>query len=157
MYHVSSRILFLISICIIIFLVQLALFFQLLSDTSISSFPSSPLLCKSKLSCPNPTSRFSIHIDQYENITYIQSPVFAIILETIRNSSYYINDSSVACVHIAPVDTLDRDRRSKHGYFTFFLEQRLKFFPEWSDRNKIHLIFNHYTGKFIFSSSSVIS
>jgi hypothetical protein len=96
-------------------------------------------------------THFSIHIDrniQYENITYIRSPVFAIILDTIRNSSYYTNDSSSACVHIAPVDTIDRDRRSKNGYYTYFIEQRLKFFDEWSDPNKIHLIFNHYTGSF---------
>ncbi|CAF1067833.1 unnamed protein product [Adineta steineri] len=107
------------------------------------------LNCKQKLLCPNNITRFSIHIDkniQYPNISYIRSPVFAIILDTIRNSSYYTNDSTSACIHIAPVDTIDRDRRSKNGDYLYFIEQRLKFFPEWSDPNKIHLIFNHYTG-----------
>lgn len=149
--NLSSRSVFLICICLLISLVQLALFSQLLSYSSPNpnlSFLPHRLICKTNLQCPNHISHFSVHIDQYENISYIRSPVFASILNTIRNSSYYNNDSSSACVHIAPVDTIDRDRRSKQGYYTFFLEQRLKFFSQWSDPTKIHLIFNHYTGKF---------
>jgi len=155
--HISQRFVFLTTICILICLVQLALIFQLLSDTekSLSSFyvPHIKFDCKSRLLCPNNITRFSIHIDkntQYPNISYIRSPVFASILDTIRNSSYYTNDSSLACVHVAPVDTIDRDRRSKNGYYMYFIEQRLKFFYEWADPNKIHLIFNHYTGSFSF-------
>jgi hypothetical protein len=154
----SSRSVFLIGICLLISLVQLALFSQLLFfDSSSNPNPFSlphRLICTQKLQCPNHISHFSIHIDQYENLTYIRSPVFAKILDTIRNSSYYNNDSSSACVHIAPVDTIDRDRRSKQGYYTFFLEQRLKFFPQWSDPTKIHLIFNHYTGKFFYEANA---
>jgi hypothetical protein len=162
--NLSQRFLFLTSICILICFVQLALIFQLLSnsshtDSSLSSpslnFIHTKLNCKQILKCPNNITRFSIHIDtniQYPNVTYIRSPVFATILDTIRNSSYYTNDSSSACVHIAPVDTIDRDRRSKNGYYTYFIEQRLKFFDQWSDPNKIHLIFNHYTGSGFFPS-----
>jgi len=151
LFYISQRLVFLVSICIIICLVQLALIFQLLSNSETSRFLSqTKLICTHKFQCPNNITQFSIHIDQHQNISYIRSPVFSIILETIRNSSYYNNDSSTACVHIAPVDTIDRDRRSKHGYYTYFIEQRLKFFPEWSDPNKIHLIFNHYTGSFFF-------
>jgi len=159
-FNISQRFVFLISICILICLVQLALIFQLFSNSShiehslflpFFSTLQTKLICKQKLTCPNNITQFSIHIDkniQYSNITYIRSPVFSIILDTIRNSSYYTNDSSSACVHIAPVDTIDRDRRSKNGYYTYFIEQRLKFFHEWSDPNKIHLIFNHYAGSF---------
>lgn len=148
MCNLSSRSVFLICICLLISLVQLALFSQLLSYSPNRTTRPHRLLCQKTLRCPNHISQFSIHIDQYENISYIRSPVFASILNTIRNSSYYNNDSSSACVHIAPVDTIDRDRRSKQGYYTFFLEQRLNFFPQWSDPTKIHLIFNHYTGNF---------
>ena len=159
--NISRPIVFLTTICILICLVQFALIFQFLSNSShtqqsLSSFPSSfytKLNCTHRLKCPNNITRFSIHIDkntQYPNISYVRSPVFAIILDTIRNSSYYTNDSTSACVHIAPVDTIDRDRRSKNGYYIFFIDQRLHFFPEWSDPNKIHLIFNHYTGSFSF-------
>jgi hypothetical protein len=159
--NISQRFVFLLSICILICFVQIALIFQLLSNSShiekSFSLPSfqTKLICKQKLKCPNNITQFSIHIDkhtQYSNITYIRSPVFAIILDTIRNSSYYTNDSASACIHIAPVDTIDRDRRSKNGYYTYFIEQRLKFFNEWSDPNKIHLIFNHYTGSFFFKT-----
>jgi hypothetical protein len=165
--NLSQRFIFLTTICILICLVQVALIFQLLSNSSqieksLSLPPSfylqpTNLSCKEKLKCPNNITRFSIHIDnniQYPNISYIRSPIFAIILDTIRNSSYYTNDSSSACVHIAPVDTIDRDRRSKNGYYTYFIEQRLKFFQQWSDTNKIHLIFNHYTGTFSFISKT---
>ncbi len=160
--NISQRFIFLISICILICFVQVALIFQLFFQSSqsqisfslplFSSFQTK-LICKQIFQCPNNITHFSIHIDkynQYDNISYIRSPIFAIILDIIRNSSYYTNDSSLACIHIAPVDTIDRDRRSKHGYYTFFIEQRLKFFHEWSDPNKIHLIFNHYTGSSFF-------
>ena len=157
--NTSQRFIFLTTVCILICFVQVALIFQLLSnsshlDKSLSTPPSfflhrTKINCKQKLKCPNNITRFSVHIDkniQFPNISYIRSPIFAIILDTIRNSSYYTNDSSLACVHIAPVDTIDRDRRSKNGYYTYFIQQRFKFFHEWSDTNKIHLIFNHYTG-----------
>ena len=149
-FRIFQRVTFLLSICVLICIVQVALIFQLLSDSS-HPIVERKLSCPHKFQCPNNITHFSIHIDkhpQYENVSYIRSPVFSIILETIRNSSYYNNDSSSACVHIAPVDTIDRDRRSKNGYYTYFIEQRLKFFREWSDPNKIHLIFNHYTGSF---------
>lgn len=150
--HIYQRFTFLISICVLICLVQIALIFQLLSfsqhEISFSSSFQTKLNCTQNLKCPNNITRFSIHIDENSNTTYIRSPVFAIILDAIRNSSYYINDSSSACVHIAPVDTIDRDRRSKNGYYTYYIEQRFKFFHEWSDPNKIHLIYNHYTGSF---------
>jgi len=158
----SQRFIFLICICILICFVQVALIFQLFSNSYLSTKSfflfQTKLNCKQKLICPNNITHFSIHIDkniQYSNITYIRSPVFSIILDTIKNSSYYTNDSSSACVHIAPIDTIDRDRRSKNGYYTYFIEQRLKFFHEWSDPNKIHLIFNHYTG--IFSTNIMTS
>ncbi|UJR09102.1 hypothetical protein I4U23_013349 [Adineta vaga] len=149
--NIPQRFAFLAIICVLICFVQLALIFQLFSSIDASHFSSSsPLLnCEQKLRCSNNITRFSIHIDQniqYPNVTYVRSPVFAIILETIRNSSYYTNDSNLACIYIAPVDTIDRDRRSKNGYYVYFIEQRLNFFSEWSDPNKIHLIFNHYTG-----------
>ena len=153
-FNLSHRFVFLASICLLICVVQLALILELLSvNRSLppSALPSAhtKLVCDHRLRCPANITRFSIHIDQhvrYPNVSYVRSPVFAAILQTIRSSSYYTNDSSRACLHIAPVDTIDRDRRSKHGYYTYFIEQRLKFFPEWSDPTKIHLIFNHYTG-----------
>jgi hypothetical protein len=149
--HIPQRFAFLTIICILLCLVQFALILELFSSTSVSQFSSPPTLltCKRKLPCPGNSTRFSIHIDQniqYPNVSYVRSPVFAAILATIRNSSYYTNDSARACLHVAPVDTIDRDRRSKHGYYVYFIEQRLKFFQEWSDPKKIHLIFNHYTG-----------
>ena len=158
----SKHFVFLTSICILLCLVQFALIFQLAFDSSYSEkslfissldFLNRKLNCTQKLKCPNSIKHFSIHIDQnieHPNISFIRSPIFAIILETIKNSSYYNNDSTTACVHVAPVDTIDRDRRSKHGHFVFSIEQHFKFFPEWSDPNKIHLIFNHYTGTNMF-------
>lgn len=157
--HLSHRFIFLFSVCTLICFVQIALIFQLFSSSIddeksffsplFSSFQTK-LNCTQILQCPNNITHFSIHIDTYLNFTYIHSPIFSIILDTIRNSSYYTNDSSSACIHIAPVDTIDRDRRSKNGYYTYYIEQRLKFFNEWSDPNKIHLIYNHYTGSFSF-------
>lgn len=167
--HLSQRLTFLIIICFLLCFVQFLLIFQLVSESSSSSSTveksillspyktlSQILNCTKRLKCPNNVTRFSIHIDQhiqYPNVSHIRSPVFSIILDTIKNSSYYTNDSNAACLHIAPVDTIDRDRRSKNGYYSYFIEQRLKFYQEWSDPNKIHLIFNHYTGRlFVFFS-----
>ncbi|CAF0982278.1 unnamed protein product [Rotaria sp. Silwood1] len=145
-------------ICIFVCSIQFVFIFQLFSNTSsieksilLPSFYNSNTIlnCTKKLICPRNITHFSIHIDkniQYPNVSYIRSPIFLNILDIIRNSSYYTNNSSLACLHIAPVDTIDRDRRSKNGYYTYFIEQHLKFFHEWSDPNKIHLIFNHYTG-----------
>ncbi|CAF4451776.1 unnamed protein product [Rotaria sp. Silwood2] len=156
--NTSQCFLFLTFIFILICFIQFLLIVQLFSDSSpteksilLPPFYTSNTIfnCTQKLKCPNNITHFSIYIDkniQYPNVSYIRSPIFATILDIIRNSSYYTNDSKLACVHIAPVDTLDRDRRSKKGYFTYFIEQRLKFFHQWSDPNKIHLIFNHYTG-----------
>ncbi|CAF1623944.1 unnamed protein product [Rotaria magnacalcarata] len=156
--HLSQRVAFLVVICFVLCFVQFTLILQLISESpeierflSLSSNDnlSTILNCTKKLKCPNNITRFSIHIDeniQYPNLSYVRSPVFTTILDTIRTSSYYTNDSTSACIHIAPVDTIDRDRRSKNGYYTYFIEQRLNFFREWSDPNKIHLIFNHYTG-----------
>lgn len=155
-FNIPHRVAFLAIICILICLVQLALISQLFSSTNASRLSSpapSFLSCERKLICRNNSTRFSIHIDQnvqHPNVTYVRSIVFAKILATIRNSSYYTNNSTSACVHIVPVDTIDRDRRSKNGNYLYFIEQRLKFFPQWSDTNTIHLIFNHYTGKTVF-------
>ncbi|CAF3836128.1 unnamed protein product [Rotaria magnacalcarata] len=161
--HLSQRVAFLVVICFVLCFVQFTLILQLISESpeierflSLSSNDnlSTILNCTKKLKCPNNITRFSIHIDeniQYPNLSYVRSPVFTTILDTIRTSSYYTNDSTSACIHIAPVDTIDRDRRSKNGYYTYFIEQRLNFFREWSDPNKIHLIFNHYTGSSFIS------
>ncbi|CAF1071230.1 unnamed protein product [Rotaria sordida] len=162
--NISQRFIFLTIICILICFIQIVLIFQLFSDSSsneksilLPSFHISNTIlnCTQKLKCPNNIKYFSIHIDkniEYPNISYIRSPIFSTILDIIRNSSYYTNDSSLACIHIAPVDTLDRDRRSKNGYYTYFIEQRFKFFHEWSDPNKIHLIFNHYTVHYLLGT-----
>ena len=153
-FHLSrwTRSIFLLSICCTICLVQIALILELFANSSTEFIrTNSPkLICSKKRQCPKNISRFSIHIDQnpeYPNATYIRSSVFATILQTVYESKYYTNNSNAACVHLAPVDTIDRDRRSKRAYFLFFAEQRLKFYPEWSDPDKIHIIFNHYTGK----------
>ncbi|CAF4718461.1 unnamed protein product [Rotaria sp. Silwood1] len=157
-FTTSQRYIFLMIICIFVCSIQFVFIFQLFSNTSsieksilLPSFYNSNTIlnCTKKLICPRNITHFSIHIDkniQYPNVSYIRSPIFLNILDIIRNSSYYTNNSSLACLHIAPVDTIDRDRRSKNGYYTYFIEQHLKFFHEWSDPNKIHLIFNHYTG-----------
>lgn len=102
------------------------------------------IICQEKLSCQN---QFSIYIDALGNNTGKTSPIFARILQTIQISKFFTNNSENACLYLAPVDTLDRDRRSKQRYFTYFIEQKLHRYTHWTDPTKTHLIFNHYTGR----------
>jgi hypothetical protein len=115
--------------------------------TTSNPLSSTKFICNQQFHCPSHVKHFSIHIDNNSNITFIRSSIFMTILDTIRTSQYYTNDSSSACLHIVPVDTLDRDRRSKSGQFLFFMQQRLKMFSSWSNEKTYRLVFNHYTGR----------
>ncbi|CAD6191877.1 unnamed protein product [Caenorhabditis auriculariae] len=75
------------------------------------------------------------------------SPVWRQILQCIRESDFYTEDPSEACLFVLGIDTTDRDRRSAN--YVPDVDSYIANLPQelWND-GRNHIIFNFYHGTF---------
>lgn len=66
------------------------------------------------------------------------------ILSVLRESAYYTDDPSKACIFVLAIDTLDRDILSKESYVVN-LQSKVNNLKFWNGGTN-HIIFNLYTG-----------
>lgn len=84
---------------------------------------------------------FKIYV--YKNPAVILSNIFAQIISILLNSNYYTPNPEEACLFVASLDTLDRDKLSKN--FVKNLNSLIRDLPFWNNGTN-HLIFNLYSG-----------
>ena len=73
------------------------------------------------------------------------SSTYRTVLDVIRNSSYYTQDPTRACLFVPNLDTLDRDPKSRE--FVWAIGRKIKSLSHWNHGTN-HLIFNLFSGKY---------
>lgn len=92
--------------------------------------------------CQQSNGRLKIYI--YPHPRQIVNKIFAQIIEFLNSSTYVTSDPTEACLFLAPLDTLDRDKLSSR--FVRDLDKSLKQLSYWNESGRNHLIFNLYSG-----------
>lgn len=95
--------------------------------------------CFDRTKCLNDFKVYVYPIQPGEKI----SPLFGKVLKVLRESRFYTDDPSKACLFIPSVDTLDRDNLSED--YVHQLPTKIAALPHWNGGIN-HVIFNLFSG-----------
>ena len=95
--------------------------------------------------------QFSVYV--YPEPYLVKSSIFKKILQSLNSSPYYTADPAEACLFVASVDTLDRDRLSDNyvaNLSNTTADNPFARLPHSNQTGANHLIFNLYSGTWPF-------